>query len=949
VRFAQLSRPARTFILAVYAATALVLGTLAAVQPTAEWRWEPFLVLTVAATIAHSFPVATPTKQAFHVSLPFFVAAILLLAPLQVAALMLIVNGAEWWRRRRARSWYTQLFNASSYVLVGATAQSVLGLTGMGVTSAAALSQPGIVGATAAIVATYLVVNRALIGTAIWLAHGIPPRRQTITDRESVGTEAVLLALGLPMALLMQAGPWMLILGAAPLLLIHRALDLPNVRAQSRQDDLTKLFTQSYLSEVCSREIARAHRFQRPIALLAIDIDHLGRVNAAHGQQTGDAIIQGTARLIDQVTRNYDVAARVAGGQFALLLPETDRVAAVAVGERLRRLVSEHRFEVVSSLDPLSVTASIGVAVTDVQGDRADQLFAIADRALARAKRDGRNRLAAADGADVTATVATPTSATDPDTQTSDVSTPIRAAAHSGNDWPPRWVGDPRIASRAFAICVTAVGALVVLAFASAMAELDREILLLMAALIVLAEARPLELPERSSYSLANVPIMAAGILLGPVGAVVVAPLSALMRGVSRRIVWYKVGFNAGNYILFAAGAAMLFEVADVTPQPENLPVLLPLAGAAGLVYFLHTATTALAVGTEMRISPIAIWAGQYRWFWWQYVVLAVMALLLALAYRAFGLIGAAAFVVPPLMMRYVAKQYVDKTLEHVRQLRGLNEQLQAEIAQRTAAEEANARLASEAARAAALEELSRLKSEFISVASHELRTPMATVLGFSELLLDEVDPADPRHQYVSVIHQDAIQLSTLVNNLLDISRIETGRLAVELEPVDLEAVLRPLVTMLSAPAPRHDLVVELDPAARWVLADAAKLNQILMNLVGNAIKYSPGGGDVIVRSAPMSDGRVQLSVTDQGMGIPEEHLEQIFERFYRVDSSETRAIPGTGLGLYIVRHLVELHGGAIVAESGNGRGSTFRFTLSAAVPPPVVPSQSPAGAVVAT
>jgi signal transduction histidine kinase len=350
-----------------------------------------------------------------------------------------------------------------------------------------------------------------------------------------------------------------------------------------------------------------------------------------------------------------------------------------------------------------------------------------------------------------------------------------------------------------------------------------------------------------------------------------------------------------------------------------------------------------------MRINPVAIWAGQYRWFWWQYVVLAVMALLLALAYRAFGLIGAAAFVVPPLMMRYVAKQYVDKTLEHVRQLRGLNEQLQAEIAQRTAAEEANARLASEAARAAALEELSRLKSEFISVASHELRTPMATVLGFSELLLDEVDPADPRHQYVSVIHQDAIQLSTLVNNLLDISRIETGRLAIELEPVDLEAVLRPLVTMLSAPAPRHDLIVELDPAARWVRADAAKLNQILMNLVGNAIKYSPDGGDVIVRSGPTPDGRVEVSVTDIGMGIPEEHLERIFERFYRVDSSETRAIPGTGLGLYIVRHLVELHGGTIAAESGSGRGSTFRFTLSAAPRPAEAPTRPPAEAAVAT
>jgi signal transduction histidine kinase len=185
------------------------------------------------------------------------------------------------------------------------------------------------------------------------------------------------------------------------------------------------------------------------------------------------------------------------------------------------------------------------------------------------------------------------------------------------------------------------------------------------------------------------------------------------------------------------------------------------------------------------------------------------------------------------------------------------------------------------------------------------------------------------------------------VNNLLDISRIETGRLAIEMESVDLEAVLPPLITMLSAPAPRHDLVAEIDPSARWVRADAGKLNQILLNLLGNAIKYSPDGGEVVVRSAPAPDGRVEVSVTDQGIGIPAEHIERIFERFHRVDSSETRSIPGTGLGLYIVRHLVELHGGAISAESTPGRGSKFRFILSAA-PSLGAAAQAPAGAAVA-
>jgi signal transduction histidine kinase len=244
------------------------------------------------------------------------------------------------------------------------------------------------------------------------------------------------------------------------------------------------------------------------------------------------------------------------------------------------------------------------------------------------------------------------------------------------------------------------------------------------------------------------------------------------------------------------------------------------------------------------------------------------------------------------------------------------------------------------AARTAALEELSRLRSGFISIASHELRTPLTTILGFSELLLAEAPPEDPRHRFLAIIRDDARQLAALVENLLDVSRIENGRLALEPVPLDLAAALPPLLEALGAAAPAHALRAEVDPAARWVLADPPKLQQILANLVGNAIKYSPRGGRVLVAARPdQPPGRVALAVSDEGVGIPPEHLGRIFERFQRVDSAATRGIRGTGLGLYIVKHLVELHGGAVRVESAVGRGSTFRFTLPAAAAP------APAGA----
>jgi signal transduction histidine kinase len=276
--------------------------------------------------------------------------------------------------------------------------------------------------------------------------------------------------------------------------------------------------------------------------------------------------------------------------------------------------------------------------------------------------------------------------------------------------------------------------------------------------------------------------------------------------------------------------------------------------------------------------------------------------------------------------------------VENVRRLRTLNEELAAEIAHRTAVEEENTRLAQQVARMKALEELSRLKSEFISIASHELRTPMTSILGFSELLLARSSPNVPNRFMMSVIHDEAIRLSGLVDNLLDSSRIETGRLTVQLHPTDLGVLLPPLLKTLGGTAPKHTLLVELDPDARWVMADPARLQQILTNVIGNAIKYSPDGGRVVVAArsnlvAKSQENQVIVSVSEEGIGIPPEYLDRIFDQFQRVDSSETRTIRGTGLGLYVARHLVELHGGVMYVESEVGRGSTFSFTLKSAVP----------------
>jgi diguanylate cyclase (GGDEF)-like protein len=391
MRFSELPRSSQLYVASI-CGLALVQAALAVWQPAAAASPELFALLVLAATIAHSFPVSTPGKQAYHVSLPFFVAAIILLAPLQLMALVGVVHVAEWLRRRRSP--VVQVFNAAAYALTGLAAQAIYRILWPEQADLIAdLSQPACLLAGLAAAAAFAILNRALVSIAIWLGNRLSPRSQHIFELEGLLTDGVLLLMGLPLAHLTLVAPWAAAVGAAPLWLIHRVLDLPNVRAQSRHDGLTELFTAPYLTETCTRELNRGRRFNRPVSLLLLDVDGLGDLNAAHGHQAGDAVLRGTARTIADVTREYDLPARLAGGLFAALLPETDLAQAQIAAERIRRMAAERIYEIPNSVERARVTVSIGGAVVHGQDATAAQLFQAAQNALARIKAEGGNQV----------------------------------------------------------------------------------------------------------------------------------------------------------------------------------------------------------------------------------------------------------------------------------------------------------------------------------------------------------------------------------------------------------------------------------------------------------------------------------------------------------------------------------------------------------------------------
>jgi two-component system phosphate regulon sensor histidine kinase PhoR len=232
------------------------------------------------------------------------------------------------------------------------------------------------------------------------------------------------------------------------------------------------------------------------------------------------------------------------------------------------------------------------------------------------------------------------------------------------------------------------------------------------------------------------------------------------------------------------------------------------------------------------------------------------------------------------------------------------------------------------------LRRLQRIRSEFIDNLSHELRTPLTTIRLLTETLNQDLERgATPARieDKVKKIDVETGHLVQMVNELLDLSRIEGGAARLHLEPVDLADLVRGALDRLRTFAERQQvsLASTIEPELPRVAGDLERLDQLLVNLLHNAIKFSPPGAHVTV-GAQAADGVVTVTVADEGMGIPAADLDRVFERFYKVDKARQRGMGGTGLGLSIARHIVEGHGGRIWVESEEGRGATFFFTLPA-------------------
>jgi len=235
------------------------------------------------------------------------------------------------------------------------------------------------------------------------------------------------------------------------------------------------------------------------------------------------------------------------------------------------------------------------------------------------------------------------------------------------------------------------------------------------------------------------------------------------------------------------------------------------------------------------------------------------------------------------------------------------------------------------------LEIANRHKSEFLANMSHELRTPLNAIIGFSEVLQERMfgDMNDKQTEYINDIHGSGKHLLSLINDILDLSKVEAGRMELELATFDVPSAIDNALTLIKERAGRHniELQAKVEPEITAITGDERKVKQILLNLLSNAVKFTPEGGRIIVAARP-ADDMVEVSVTDTGIGIAPEDCEAVFEEFRQVGTDYTKKAEGTGLGLALTKKFVELHGGKIWVTSEVGKGSTFAFTLPVTATP---------------
>jgi len=710
-----MSLRAWTYLWAVLLTGALLTGmTLVGAHPSAQ-EWWTFAILTTSATIAQQFE-AKLGRQSYYPSIVFQFAGVLLLpAPLFIL-LVVIPHLIEWAKKRWTnsaylRDWYIQPFNIAVHSIAGVLTQGIL--IGANGSRALPLNYSGMFSLILAGLG-YIILNHLLIGQVLVLARNISWRDSQIMSLENVLTELILFSLGYTVAIFWQLNPFLILPATAPLLLLYQALRVPELKQEAQTDSKTGLFNARHFNKALAQEFERAKRFGRPIAIIMADLDLMRNINNTYGHLAGDTVLAGIGQILRDTIREYDIAGRFGGEEFAIVLPETSLAEARAIAERIRKTIETTPFQVATSATPIPVTLSIGVACFPQDSEVLADLTHAADVAVYQAKFLGRNCTVCA--ADIPHSVKlehVSKEAVQPDLAAMPTTDAVGAYApkdHAGQPDPvqqapappvrpidpppdargpvsqPAWdmpaPGASAAAHRSKATLWLFVGGVisigvaisligVLFADAPAFATIG-----LLATLAFLAELFQISLYGANTVSVSVAIAFAAALITGIPGIICTSAAIALAHTIRRRPPVYRTAFNWATHVLSGALPAVAAGILSIPTGITQILFLVPFMLIALTYYALETGLVAAAISFSTGTRLTIIWQQQFRWLASHYLVLCCIGLFMAIAFIMVGPAGIGVCVLPLFMMRYVQQQYVARTQESVLELKRMNQEL---------------------------------------------------------------------------------------------------------------------------------------------------------------------------------------------------------------------------------------------------------------------------------
>jgi diguanylate cyclase (GGDEF)-like protein len=663
-RHAGLLPSAQLYLASVYAVALGAYALSAADAPTisqADWRMA--ILLSAGAAVAQLFVVITPRNQSYHTA-PVLVVAAALLLPAPLLALVVIAQHVPEWLRERY-PWYIQTFNIANYGLAALGAQQAfLSFSAAGDDF---VGSPDLVFFLAGLAAavTFVAINHLLLAVVLRLARGHSFRESGLFTVQSVSTDLVIALLGVVAAAVWLDNPWLIVLALAPLVLVQRTLALPKLEAEARQDPKTELYNARHFSDALEQALERARRTDRPVSLLVADLDLLREINNRYGHLAGDAVLVGVARILREYVRAEDVAARFGGEEFALLLTDASEEVAQATAERIRSAVSDERFQVETSSEPISATVSIGVATFPAHASTAQELIYRADVAAYRAKAQGRNRVVVASDAaaldELALTGARPAPAT-------------VSAAPPDLTPPPVTKGPPPAPNflslsrrlRVLVGVVGAIGAAAGLAGVLGGGTEDLVGLFALIALVAVGQALAVEMTEQGTISLTAVGSLAGAAMFGPRVALPIAVAVCAVDWSARRGPLHQTVFNVGTIVISSVAGAAIY---GALPGGAWLFVAGgALAGAAYYAVNIGLLTTVIALETTDRWEQT--FRERFAWLLPHYLVYGVVGAMVALAYDVAGVLALIVFALPLILVRKAQLDYIGHAEESVRKLR---------------------------------------------------------------------------------------------------------------------------------------------------------------------------------------------------------------------------------------------------------------------------------------